>query len=222
MSYLMNVVGGAEPNQTGNIPLDLNNLSDVSTSPATNEFLSYDGAGWVNSTAPAAVKDLASYVEITSTAESVYGASFYNLATNSPFMRICRSVSASGTLAMANSLTDIEIKEKIYNTSSKHIERITISANTHALLCLDVCLAENSASNAYCDWQWQTSTGDALGPIVRVRRTGYNRQSIFGVIETSGSSVDVGIYNITMSGNVGYMQSTETRANFVLTAKFIA
>ena len=197
MSHLINTIATNEQNTDGLISIDLNDLTDVSTSPVVNEFLYYNGSTWTANTGPSDLKDFSSYVQITSTSEAVFSSSFYNVATNTPFMRVCRTVSGSGTLANLNNLTGIEIKEKTYNAASKHVERITISANTHALLCLDVCLAENSASNAYCDWQWQTSTGDALGPIVRVRTTGYNRQSIFGVIETSGSSVDLSLIHIS-------------------------
>jgi len=222
MSYLMNVIGGAEPNRIGDIALDLNGLSNVSTSPATNEFLYYNGSSWIASTGPSELKDVASYANASSVAESIFTGSYYSTAYEAPFLLPVRSVSAAGRLVGFDNVTGLTIKEKYFSGSSGYIERITVAANTNTLLACDMCIAENSDATAYVDAQWQTSTGTALGPIVRVRRTGYNRQTIYGHISTSGASVDVGLKTIAISGNVGWPQSTATKNQFSLTAKFTA
>jgi len=222
MSYLVDVVGSVEPSRIGEIALDLNDLSDVSTSPATNEFLYYNGSSWIASTGPSEFKDVASFAQATSIAESIYTPLYYSTAYEAPFLLAIRAVSASGAIVAASNLSGLAITLKYFGSSSAYMERITISANTNALLAQDMCIAENSDAIAYIDVQWQTSTGTALGPIVRVRRTGYNRQTIYGYISTSGSSVDVGLKTIAISGNVAWPQSTATKNQYNLTAKFTA
>ena len=223
MSYLVDVVGSVEPSRIGEIALALNDLSDVSTSPNPNEYLYYDGSEWIASTGPSEFKDVATFATATTHAAAAYGASYYNTSFEAPFLLAIRSVlSYSHGNVYISDLTGLTIGEKVYAGNSKYIERITVAANTNTLLSCDMCLAENSAAAAYIDAQWQTSTGTALGPIVRIRRTGYNRQTIYGYISTSGSAVDVGLKTITLSGLVAWPQSTATKNQYTLTAKFTA
>jgi len=54
MSHNKITVASQNPDSSGNIAVDITNLSDVNvSSPATNEVIKYDGAQWINSTAPA-------------------------------------------------------------------------------------------------------------------------------------------------------------------------
>lgn len=223
MSYLTNTINSIEPDRIGQVTLDLNDLSNVSTSPAVNDALYYDGSDWVASTSSNEQKDVATFAAPTTRSAAQYTASYYNTSFESPFLLAIRSVLvAAGPNVLLDSLPKLTIVEKVYSGNSKYIERITVDANTKVLLSCDVCLAENSQSTAYIDAQWQTSTGTALGPIVRIRRTGYNRQTIYGYISTSGSAVDVGLKSLTLSGNVAWPQSTATKNQYALTAKFTA
>jgi hypothetical protein len=220
MSYLIKKVGSASQDSTGNLPINLNDLSDVNTAPNNDEFLQYNGTNWTASTSPSELKDNSSYSYTTGNNESIYTASYYNTSFENPFLVIMRSVTTNSLqLLYKDSITGLTIVEKAYSSNSRYIERITVGTNINTLLQCDFCLAENSDATAYLDVQWQTSTGTALGPIVRIRRKGYNRQTVFGYISTGASTVDVGLKTITLSGNVAWPQSNATRQEFILTAK---
>jgi|13_taG_2_1085334.scaffolds.fasta_scaffold57317_2 hypothetical protein len=223
MSYLTNTINSIEPDRIGQVTLDLNDLSNVSTSPAVNDALYFDGSDWIASAIIIRYEDIATFATPSTLSAAQYTASYYNTSFESPFLLPIRStLSTAGPNVILDSLPKLTIGEKVYGTKSRYIERITVDANTKALLSCDVCLAENSQSTAFIDAQWQTSTGTALGPIVRIRRTGYNRQTIHGYISTSGSTVDVGLKTLTLSGNVAWPQSTATKNQYALTAKFTA
>ena len=220
MSYLIDTVGSASSDSTGNLPVNLNDLSDVNTAPNNDEFLSYNGSSWVASTSPSEFKDNSSYSLTTGNNESIFTAFYYDTSYETPFNHVVRSVTSNSLqLISINNINGLTIKNKVYSSNSQYIERITVGTNINTLLQCDFCLAENSDSTAYFDVQWQTSTGTALGPIVRIRRRGYNRQTVFGYISTTTSTVDVGLKTIALSGNIGWPQSTATRQEFILTAK---
>lgn len=46
MSHNKIKVGTATPNASGDVTLNLTNLSDVSGTPSTDQYLKYDGSGW--------------------------------------------------------------------------------------------------------------------------------------------------------------------------------
>lgn len=220
MSYLINTVGSASSDSTGNLPINLNDLSDVNTAPNNDEYLSYNGSSWVASTSSSEYKDNSSYSLTTGNSESIYQGFEYNTSYETPFTHIVRSITSNYLqLVSFNLISGLTITTKDYNATNQWITGLTVGTNINALLQCDFCLAENSESTAYLDVQWQTSTGTVLGPIVRIRRKGYNRQTVFGYISTGASTVDIGLKTITLSGVVAWPQSTATRQEYILTAK---
>jgi len=222
MTHLIDTIGSVESNRDGGISLQLNNLSNVSTSPTANQFLYHDGSGWIANTST--LKNTTAFSTPTTANESVLASPFYDTSYEAPFnlpMRTVTGTVATRLISFSN-LTNNEFVERVFHARSIYFERVEIGANKNCLLAVDMCIAENSQTTAYLDLQWQTAAGTALGPIVRVRRTGYNRQTIYGHISTSGSSVQCGLKTIAISGNVGWPQSTATKNQFYSTSKFTA
>lgn len=53
MSHNKMTVASQNPDSSGNVSVNITNLSDVNiSSPTSNEVIKYDGAQWINSTAP--------------------------------------------------------------------------------------------------------------------------------------------------------------------------
>jgi hypothetical protein len=226
MSHNKIKVGGQGPNVNGEITVSINNLSDVDiTSPSDGQAIGYDGSNFTASTPSLATFDNSSYWRTNGATQGTL--SNYNTSYENPFYLAARYKINIYLMEFSNSSdNNIVADTRALNANSIYATGFTIrySPSQKALLMCDLVIAENSSSGAYIDVQWQTSAGVALGPIVRVhRQSGYNRQTVFGYIDTAGETavVDVGLKRLAQSGTLGWAQSTDTRQNVIFFAKLV-
>jgi len=85
----------------------------------------------------------------------------------------------------------------LYNSygggNTRYANGLQITGSGLYRLSADWCVGSLSASGAYVDVQWQTSTGEQLGPIVRIGRSDEKRNSCVGYVNVTTSAV-VGLY----------------------------
>ena len=83
--------------------------------------------------------------------------------------------------------------------ATRYVNAVEIANSGTYRVSATWCVGSLSTSGAYIDVQWQTSSGDRLGPITRLGRSNEKRNSCLGVVEVSASVV-VGLYVHTISG----------------------
>jgi hypothetical protein len=85
----------------------------------------------------------------------------------------------------------------LYNTytggATTYVNGLQISNSGLYRLSADWCVGSLSTSGAYVDVQWQTSTGEQLGPIVRIGRSDEKRNTCVGYVNVTTSAI-VGLY----------------------------
>jgi len=229
MSNLYNKVNNQSPTVDGEITLSTSNISDFNiTSPANNEAIQYNGSSWINGGIPSVLFDFVSLWRtngVTQTTQANYNTSF-----EQPFYLTARWKYGSAYLMERQNTTVAGISADSYRINSNAIFStgflVDRATSKKALLICDLVIPENSTSTGYIDVQWQSETGTALGPIVRVhRQDSYNRNTVYGYIDTEGLTTDsdatVGLKRLAMSGTLGYATSTETRANIIMFAKLV-
>lgn len=226
MSHNQIKIAGQSPNVSGEITFSINDLSDVNiTTPSNGQAIGYDGSNFTVSDPSLTFTD-SSYWRTNGVTQSTL--SNYNTAYENPFYLAARYKLNAIILMESGDSSDINIVADTYAISSNSIYAtgftIRYSPPQKVLLMCDLVIAENSTSTGYIDVQWQTSAGVALGPIVRVhRQSGYNRQTVYGYIDTSGETavVDVGLKRLAQSGTLGWAQSTDTRQNVIFFSKLV-
>lgn len=91
----------------------------------------------------------------------------------------------------------------LYNSygggKTRYVNGLQITGSGLYRLSADWCVGSLSASGAYVDVQWQTSTGEQLGPIVRIGRSDEKRNSCLGYVNVTTSAI-VGLYVHAISG----------------------
>lgn len=91
----------------------------------------------------------------------------------------------------------------LYNSygggATRYVNGLQITGSGLYRLSADWCVGSLSASGAYVDVQWQTSTGEQLGPIVRIGRSDEKRNSCLGYVNVTTSAI-VGLYVHAISG----------------------
>lgn len=229
MSHNKIKVGGQSPNVSGEITVSINDLSDVNiTTPADGQAVGYDGSNFTASD-PSSITEFlnSSYWRTNGTTQGTLAN--YNTIYENPFYFAARYKLNTIILMESGDSSDSNITADTtaINSNSIYSTGFTIrySPSQRVLLMCDLVIAENSTSTGYIDVQWQTSAGDALGPIVRVhRQSGYNRQTVYGYIDTDGETavVDVGLKRLVQSGTLGWAQSTATRENVIFFSKIVS
>lgn len=226
MSHNQIKIAGQTPNVSGEITVSINDLSDVNTSGVANgQAIGYDGSNFTASDPSLTFTD-SSYWRTNGVTQSTL--SNYNTSYENPFYLAARyKVNAVYLMEFGHS-SNLNIFADTYAINSNSVYAtgfiIKYSPSQKVLLMCDLVIAENSTSTGYIDVQWQTSAGVALGPIVRVhRQSGYNRQTVYGYIDTDGetSQVEVGLKRLAQSGTLGWAQSTDTRQNVIFFSKLV-
>ena len=220
MSHLVDNVNSQEANKEGAIVLNVNHLNDVTlTTPAVGQGLKYDGSNWVNDDVTGSF-NLLSYSITSGAALGNLSAGYYTsimTGFETPFFLAIRQKEAAVLMNITDT-SNISVYKKQININSIYNVGFTVEANVNALMCVDLVHTEVDPAGTYVDVQWQTTTGTALGPIVRIISKGYNRQTIYGFISTTSQTI-VGLKRIANSASFGVNQSTATRQECIFAAR---
>ena len=229
MSHIYNKVNNQTANKNGEITLTTSHLNDFNiTSPTGGQALRYDGVNWVNGVSPSVSFDFVSWWRTNGTTFGTQAS--YNTGFENPFYLTARWIYSSTILMEKQDTTAAGLTANHYriNSAAQFSTGFLVDRTTSkkALLICDLVITEDSTSTGYIDVQWQSENGAALGPIVRVhRQNGYNRNTVYGYIDTDGLSTDadatVGLKRLSMSGSLGYATSTDTRQNIIIFAKLV-
>ena len=220
MSYLKTAVNAQTPDADGDITVNVEHLNDVTlTTPAVGQGLKYDGSNWVNDDVTGSF-DLLSYSITSGAILCNLSAGYYSsimTGFETPFLLAVRQKEYSVLMNITDT-SNLSVYKKTINTNSIYNVGFTVEANVNALLCVDLVHSDADPAGTYVDVQWQTTTGTALGPIVRTISTAYNRQTIYGFISTTSQTI-VGLKRIGNSASFGINQSTATRQECIFSAR---
>jgi hypothetical protein len=220
MSYLKTAVNAQTPDADGDITVNVEHLNDVTlTTPAAGQGLKYDGSGWINDDVTGSFDQL-SYSVTSGAALGNLSAGYYTsimTGFETPFFLAIRQKEAAVLMNITDT-SNISVYKKQINVNSIYNVGFTVEANVNALMCVDLVHTEVDPAGTYVDVQWQTTTGTALGPIVRVISKEYNRQTIYGFISTTSQTI-VGLKRIANSASFGVNQSTATRQECIFSAR---
>ena len=224
MSHLLETANNNEPNRTGNISLNLDQLNDVSFSTlATAQGFSYNGSAWSNDDVTGSY-DIASHSVTNGTVHGNLSAGFYSAYLTGyeiPFFLAIRYKEAPYLMDNYHT-TDLTINKTTINSNAIYNVGFHIAAGKKVLLCVDLSHCDADPAGTYIDLQWQTDAGAVLGPIVRTITVGdYNRQTIWGFCDAS-SYTTVGLKRVGNSASFGSNQSTNTRQNCVFTCREVS
>ena len=220
MSHLLESVNTQDPNKSGDIALNVDDLNDVTlTTPSSGQGLKYDAGTWVNDDVTGSFDQL-SYSVTSGAALGNLSAGYYTsimTGFETPFFLAIRQKEAAVLMNITNT-SNISVYKKQINSNSIYNVGFTVEANVNALMCVDLVHTEVDPAGTYVDVQWQTTTGTALGPIVRIISKEYNRQTIYGFISTTSQTI-VGLKRIANSASFGVNQSTATRLECIFSAR---
>lgn len=220
MSYLKTSVNTQTPDSIGDITVNIQHLNDVTlTTPTAGQGLKYNGAGWINDDVTGSF-DLLSHSLTNGVVHGNLAAGFYSsflTGYETPFFLAIR-YKESAILMTKYNTSNISVYQRIINSNAIYNIGFTVEANVNCLLCVDLVHCDADPAGTYVDLQWQTTTGTALGPIVRTISTGYNRQTIYGFISTS-TQTSVGLKRVGNSASFGSNQSTATRQECIFSAR---
>jgi hypothetical protein len=220
MSHLVDNINLQEADKNGNISVNVEHLNNVTlTTPTAGQGLKYDGAEWINDDVTGSY-DLLSYSIKSGASLGNLSAGYYTsimTGFETPFFLAIRQKEAAVLMNITDT-SNISVYKKQINSNSIYNVGFTVEANVNALLCVDLVHTEVDPAGTYVDVQWQTTTGTALGPIVRVISKEYNRQTIYGFISTTSQTI-VGLKRIANSASFGVNQSTATRQECIFSAR---
>ena len=189
MSHNKIKVAGQSPNSSSEISVQLNNLSDVNVTSATNgTLLKYVTSEWVGGNPGFETTDyvLAASNKTTGSVSTVYDTVSANSITtdsrNSGYGRAETKGSAS--------IYGTEFQSGTSSSNSLRYNGFTLPANAKFLLILvHVARFNNSAGQTVL--QWMDENDNTLGPQIQVKDGDRGSKKLFGYIETGGTSVEV-------------------------------
>ena len=202
MSHNTPKIGTATPDRAGDLNFVLNDLGNVSGTPADGQFLAYTGAGWSpTSDSPSDAVGVVARAHggATTTSSSVAIVSpnpYIGSADPNRFFWDWAPASQGGAGRIAKSSTaDITWVVNDYGGGTQWL--VGVEFNTAGLYRLNANfhVGELSPAAAYLDVQWtdRSASYTPLGPIVRVGRSDEKRNSARGVIDASVGDI-AGLY----------------------------
>lgn len=218
MSHLATSIASKKPDKQGVAQVSLNDLSDVTATPSPTQALKFDGSAWMADTLAGSF-DVAGYAITNGTQAAALGSPAYSSSNELyGFYMSARHTLSSDVLLTYSHHSGFTVASRTINLGAIFATGFTVASGVKVLLTCDLVLAENTATNTHIDLQWQTTSGDSLGPLTRIKiQSGFNRSTVVGFFHNStGADVEVGMKRLNQSGTLYYPQSTETRQEYIL------
>ena len=210
MSHNVTTINAQAPARVGAVTQTLNNLSDVSASPSSNQMLTWGGSSW------GATSDALTPSAARQTAGGTSSASTVLVATPNPYLTASDANRFFWEYAAKEISTTVMIEE---STSSDFSTRVnTYGALTKWLIGFDVDttgvyalratlhVGTLSASSSYIDCSWTDLSYNKLGPITRFSTSANKRNTMRGIIDASAGDV-AGVY-IDAVSSAYYLQAS--------------
>lgn len=175
MSHNKITVGGKAPDSSGEIAVDLNDLSDVSGTPSTGEALVYGGAGWSPSTSGGEVKYI--YIANRSGSNPNY--------STSP----ASGVGTNDVFYVYDSSPENTITGSTIHQTSNWVDKITLPSGKYSIQSQVLC--EFSVSTGYMS-TWWTDSGVT---------TEHSSEAFVGDASAYGSAAAVALGHLNIAVN---------------------
>ena len=206
MSYNITKVSTKEPNSSGDITLNLEDVTSVS-SPSDNQVLGYNGTNWVNES-PSWVNEYERALNSTNNLSTLnFNSGTVLVNSNQPVgqrrFHYWFKNTPSYNFTNYTSNTDNDADLTVYTVSSSLFYKVTL--NNAGLYRLFMKFSTNSiygSTNQAIEVQW--SNGDnsvKYGPRVRLQRVERKSVPVIGYIDASAGD-EVGLYKHALYNTV--------------------
>ncbi len=187
MSHNITTINSVKPDITGNIPVNLSDLSDVSTSSLeANQVIKHDGTSWSNGVNPATGTSIDQVYSVWCNFTASWGGS--GNYTTGDYMMTTRDTETSRTYShidTSEAESNPATASNTIKTNSKWLESIDIK-NAGTYLCIFVAPLESS--NGGYVLRWHSNSG-AFGPKSDIYYTNRTGSIVLGIVNASDDDI---------------------------------